>query len=67
METITNFSELLEKNQSEEYVKYLVSDIQGMFLDFLEILDEEGGEKNAEMQRILMLIRAIMEMTKGAN
>ncbi|PIC49457.1 hypothetical protein B9Z55_008057 [Caenorhabditis nigoni] len=67
METITNFSELLEKNQSEEYVKELVSDIQEMFGEFLEILDEEGGEKDEEMQHILMLIGAITEMTNGVN
>ncbi|UMM20594.1 hypothetical protein L5515_015811 [Caenorhabditis briggsae] len=67
METITNFSELLEKEQSEEYVKELVMDIKEMFGEFLEISNEDGGEKDEEMQHIMMLLGAITEMTNGVN
>ena len=66
MGTITNFSGLLERDQSDESVQNLVESMRDMFSDLSGLLGE-GEEDDDEMKQIRYLLTAIMELTKGTE
>ncbi|EFO99221.1 hypothetical protein CRE_17829 [Caenorhabditis remanei] len=66
MGTITNFSGLLERDQSDESVQNLVESIRDMFSDLSGLLGE-GEEDDDEMKQIRYLLTAVMELTKGTE
>ncbi|KAF1768137.1 hypothetical protein GCK72_008099 [Caenorhabditis remanei] len=66
MGTITNFSGLLERDQSDESVQNLVESMRDMFSDLSGLLGE-GEEDDDEMKKIRYLLTAIMELTKGTE